>query len=285
MAEESSNPNIEWNKNKKGFGATEKNSRKTDLKKALEYEATAKKVLDTKISVKPDQLPKGLKKIRKKIKDVYDEEDEEEYLFNMPLDIDNSLYNALNENEKKQVKQQKIINDSKMQQTVGKMEAIMQADLMAKKAGLTGINKKLVNETTADATLVHNPLEKVLSKELSNKVKTGGKVLSSKETVTMLRGVEKIKNVALAADESQLKALENMKVEEVINAGEKSTDEREIAKMILKKSGRKDKKDINKIAEKSKQLAKENQPQKTKTDKKKDVKDIRNLSAKDIYRD
>ena len=101
----------------------------------------------------------------------------------------------------------------------------------------------------------------------------------------MLRGVEKIKNVALAADESQLKVLEKMKIEDVINAGEKSTDEREIAKMILKKSGRKDKKDINKIAEKSKQLAKANQPSKQKNDKKKDVKDIKNLSAKDIYRD
>lgn len=41
MEDESSSLNIEWKKNK-GFGATEKLTRRTDVKKALEFEAKKK---------------------------------------------------------------------------------------------------------------------------------------------------------------------------------------------------------------------------------------------------
>lgn len=256
MEEETSNPNIQWDKNKKGFASSEKITRKTNIKKALEFEAKEKKALNLTSSPKPSDLPKGLKKIRKKIKEVYDDDEDEEYYDALPVDINSSLLNALHEEEKKQLQQKNVIHNQKMQQSAGKMEAIMVADQMVKSVGMRGVDKKLINKTTQDATLLHNPLERVLSEDVTKRVKSGNKLLSEKETVTVLRGIERIKNIAQAANESQTKALEKLKLDEVINAGSKNTNDHQVAEMILKKSGRKEKKDVNKVVEKSKQLAK-----------------------------
>lgn len=280
MNESSSSTNIEWKKNKKNFGVTEKITRKTNLKKTLEYEAKEKKPLTSTKSPKLSDLPKGIKKLRKKIKDVYDEDEEEEFFDFIPLNMESSLYNALYEDEKKQIQQQNIIKNQSMQQTVGKMEAIMQADKMAKQAGLNGINKKLVNSATQDVLLTQNPLEKVLCEEAASKLKTNGKILSTKETVSMLRGIDRIRKMAQAADESQLKTLEKMKLEEVINAGEKTTEDKQVAELILKKSGRKTKKDINKIVNKSKQIDKSKNISTLSPKKQQKT----NLSARDIHR-
>ena len=140
-----------------------------------------------------------------------------------------------------------------MQQTAGRMEAVMQADRMVKETGFSGINKKLANTAAQDALLPNNTLETVLSKEAATKIKTDGKILSAKETVTMLRGIDRIRKMAEAAETSQTKSLEKMKLDEVLNAGEKSTDDKQIAELILKKSGRKKKTDIEKIVLKNKQ--------------------------------
>ena len=96
----------------------------------------------------------------------------------------------------------------------------------------------------------------------------------------MLRGIDRIRKMAVAADESQTKALQNLKIEEVITAGEKATDDRDVAELILKKSGRKSKKNIDAVVKKSK----EQKETKKQTIKPKENK-RRNLSAKDIFRD
>lgn len=282
MEDESSSLNIEWKKNK-GFGATEKLTRKTDIKKALEFEAKEKKPVSVDFSSRPSELPKGLKKIRKKIKEVYDEDEDEDFYDSAPLDMSNSLLNALYEDEKKQLHvQSNTLHNQKMQQTAGRLEAVAVADKLAREAGLKGINKKVAGRNIQDATLINNSLEKVLSEELSLKTKTSVRKLSKGETVTMLRGISRIRRMALAADESQLKALEKMKVDDLINAGEKSTDDQKVAEMILKKSGRKNKKEINNLVQKSKNK----NLQKNKEIKSKvDANPRTNLSAKDIFRD
>ncbi|MBQ9732271.1 MAG: hypothetical protein IJV97_04195 [Alphaproteobacteria bacterium] len=283
MDETSSSSNIEWKKNKKGFGATEKVTRKTNVKKALEFEAKEKKPLALSKSVKPSDLPKGIKKLRKKIKEAYEEDDESEYSDVIPLNLDSSLYNALYEDEKRQINQQNILKNQSMQQTAGKMEAVMQADRMVKETGFSGINKKLANTAAQDALLPNNTLETVLSKEAATKIKTDGKILSAKETVTMLRGIDRIRKMAEAAETSQTKSLEKMKLDEVLNAGEKSTDDKQIAELILKKSGRKKKTDIEKIVLKNKQNEAARKKQK-KTQEKPKKQTRMNLSAKDIHR-
>lgn len=283
MEDESSSLNIEWKKNK-GFGATEKLTRKIDTKKALAFEATEKKAINTTFSAKPAELPKGLKKIRKKIKEVYDEEEDEDFYDGVPHDLNNSLMNALYEDERKQLQQKETLNIQKMQQTAGRLEAVAVADKLAREAGLKGLDKKVAGKNLSDVTLINSSLEKVLSEEVALKTKSGVRKLSKGETVTMLRGITRIRKMALAADESQLKALEKMKVEDIINAGEKSTDDRQVAELILKKSGRKNKKDVQKVVEKSKKQ--KDIKIKTPKPKEKDTsKQKLNLSAKDIFRD
>lgn len=283
MEEESSSPNIEWKKNK-GFGTAEKLTRKINVKKALEFEATEKKAVSQTLTPRPSELPKGLKKIRKKIKDVYDEDEDEDFYDGIPHDPNSSLLDALYEDEKRMLQQKEVINNQKMQQTAGRMEAVAVADNLAKAAGLSGLSKKIAGKNLADVTLIDNSLEKVLSEEVALKTKSSARKLSKGETVTMLRGISRIRKMALAADESQLKALEKMKVDDLINAGEKSTDDYTVAELVLKKSGRKNKKDINKVVEKSKQQ----NNRKTKETKPKNNTKAQprvNLSAKDIFRD
>ncbi len=256
MEDKTSDTNIQWDKNKKGFSSSEKITRKINTKKALEFEAKEKKALNITSSLAPSDLPKGIKKIRKKIKEVYDEDDEEEYYDALPVDINNSLLNALNDDERKQFQQKNIIHNQKMQQSVGKLEAVMVADRMIKSVGIQGIDKKTINKTTQDVNLIDDHLEKVLSEDVAKRVKSGSKILSQKETVMVLRGIERIKNITQVTNQSQTKALEKLKLDEVMDAGRKETGEEQVVEMILKKSGRDNKKQINKIAEKSKQIAK-----------------------------
>ena len=69
MNEESSNPNIEWKKT--GFDFNERITLKTNVRKAVEYEAKNKNSgLKKKYIPNPAELPSGLKKIRKKIKKI-----------------------------------------------------------------------------------------------------------------------------------------------------------------------------------------------------------------------
>lgn len=282
MEEDASSLNIEWKKNK-GFGATEKLTRKTDVKKALKHEATEKKAVAFDNAPRPSDLPKGLKKIRKKIKEVYDEDEDEDFYDGIPHDLNNSLLNALYEDEKKQLQQQNnTLKQQKMQQTAGRLEAVAIADKLARESGLKGLNKKVAGQNANDATQISGSLEKVLSEELALKTKKGVRKLSKAETITMLRGINRIRKMALASDESQLKALEKMKVDELIDAGDKGTDDRKVAELILKKSGRKNKKEIDKMVQKSR----ENTPKKSKEIKSKiDASPRTNLSAKDIFRE
>lgn len=281
MEDESSSLNIEWKKNK-GFGATEKLTRKTDVKKALEFEATEKKAVSPNLAPRPGELPKGLKKIRKKIRDVYDEDEDEDFYDGMPPDMNSSLLNALYEDEKRQLQQKETLQNQKMQQNAGRLEAVAIADKLTREAGLKGLDKKVAGRNLADVTQIDGSLEKVLSEELAVKTKTSVRRLSKAETITMLRGIERIRKMAVAADESQLKALEKMKVDDLINAGEKTTDDRKVAELILKKSGRKNKKEVDQLVQKSKQ---KNKAKNKEIKSKVDAKPRTNLSAKDIFRD
>lgn len=67
MNEESSNPNIEWKK--PGFDFNEKITLKTNVRKAVEYEAQNKNSgVNKSYTPSPAELPKGLKKSAKRSK-------------------------------------------------------------------------------------------------------------------------------------------------------------------------------------------------------------------------
>ena len=247
------NPNIEWKK--KSFENKERLTLKINVKQAIQYEVTEKKNLSKAFSPKPSELPKGLKKIRKKIKDIYDDdedEDENEFQLAPAMDLNNSLYNALHEDEKRQFKQQETIKNINMQQNAGRMEAITMADRASKDLGLKGISKKNINKNMIDVSLNSKTYENVLKDELSTKAKIKGRRLSDAETINLLRGIKRIQALALASDESKVKALEGWKIDEIVDVGRKDTEDKKIAKKILVKSGRKvENKKVKKMTDKA----------------------------------
>ena len=141
MEDNSSNPNIEWKK--PGFGSSEKLSLKVNTKEAVLYDAKKKNGLQKSNPLTPADLPAGLKKIRKKIKDVFDEDEEDEndsvFVPSQSLQEANSLFNALNEDEKRIFKQQQTLHQIKMQNDAGKLEALAMANKTAQEAGKMGI--------------------------------------------------------------------------------------------------------------------------------------------------
>lgn len=250
MEDETSN--LEWKKNK-GFDETEKLTRKTNVKKALQFEAKQKKPVNAAFTPLPTDLPKGLKKIRKKIiRDAYDEDEEEDEIFTfLPPEQNNStLLNALHDDEKRQLKQQDTIKTMSMQQTAGKMEALTMANQTSRQLGLKGLKAATINTSMQDATLTADTYQQAIKDDIARKLKLNGRRLSEGETVMMLRGIERIRNMAAASDESQAKALEGLKLDKIIEYGDpgKKTDQ-QVAEEILTKTGRKE--DSKKTAKKA----------------------------------
>ena len=149
MKEDFSNPNIEWKKN--NSDPSERLTLRINHKEAAAYSATKKNSFNAPAMPVAENLPKGLKKIRKKIRKIdvrsdYEDEDDEDFQY-IPDSLEqlnqaNSLMNALNDEEKRLLQQQESLQNMKMQQTAGKMEALAVAANMARQAGLTGTEKK-----------------------------------------------------------------------------------------------------------------------------------------------
>lgn len=153
MKEDFSNPNIEWKKN--NSDPSERLTLRINHKEAAAYSATKKNSFNAPAMPVAENLPKGLKKIRKKIRKIdvrsdYEDEDDEDFQY-IPDSLEqlnqaNSLMNALNDEEKRLLQQQESLQNMKMQQTAGKMEALAVAANMARQAGLTGTEKKRLSK-------------------------------------------------------------------------------------------------------------------------------------------
>lgn len=260
MEDDTSNSNIEWKKNK-GFGSTEKLSRRIDKEKALKEEAKSKKPISNAQHPLPSQLPQGLKKLRKKIKEVYDEDEEEEdYYTFLPNEPMSSLMNALYDDERKQLSiRENTFNNQKLQQDAGRIEAVRMANQLSKEFGFGKIDKSIINENMQNATLNTRDFEKILKDDVMKKAKISTKQLSKAETVNLLRGIKRIKKIAMQGKEAELKAIEGLKIEDIISAGERNADDNKVAEIILQKSGRKNKKETAKvIKDKNPNLSKKN---------------------------
>jgi len=263
--EQDNKNNFEW-KNK-GFDTKEKLTLKINVKEANRYDAKKKNGFQRN---HPENLTKGLNTIRKKIRDVYDEEDEDEWgvvISKAPEEYDYTLMRALDENEKKTLDQQQSIHNVKMNQTAGKMEAMAMADRLAKEVGLKGVNKKDLNDNMQSA--IFNPEQmqkKVLQKDVAKKKGIKGE-LSVSELIQTARGIKRVEQIG--GDN----ALKGMDAREVSRAGNQKTSKEDIARLILEKSGQKaDKKTTEKVAKNSskevklKYLAEENNKSTKKTD-------------------
>jgi len=241
MVEEDDSSNIEWEQDK-GFSKNTRVSRRLDLKKALAAENSERTSFKSGAK-KLKHISPNLKRLRTKIRDVYDDEEddeENEVVFHFgPEDTGSSLLSALKDEEKAKLQVKQTLDNQKMQQTAGKMEAIMAADKMSKQLGLKGVKKKIINTNINDVAVNSQILDKTIAEDIALKTKIKTEGLSSKETSDMVKGLRKVKMAAVQSDEVKVNIFETMKTEDLIKIG-KAQDDKKTAKMILEKSGRKE---------------------------------------------
>lgn len=233
MNDETSNPNIEWKKS--GIGTSEKMSLKINAKEAIAYDAKKKNNLNQAKPLTPADLPNGLRKIRKKInKSLLDEDDEDENESAIipagpMLDQEIYLMNALSDDEKKLLKQQETLQNIKMQQNAGKMEAMATASKFAQLNGMQGLKKEAINRTMQDAVPVTGEaaLKNVVKEDLAKDLKIKGTNLPDGKFIQFLRGIKNIQAIG------GLEAMKGLRIDEVVRAGDQNA-----AKLLLEKTGR-----------------------------------------------
>ena len=268
MKEDISNPNIEWKKN--NSEPSERLSLRINSKEAAAYSAAKKNVFKTPAVLPAESLPKGLKKIRKKVRTIdisseYDDEEEEEFEYVSDsleqLNQANSLMNALNKEEKKLLHHQEELQNMNMQRMAGKMEAMTAAAQMVKQAGLSGFEKKAIVKNQQSNESFEKINKQVVKDVLNEKEKLGAKKIPEGKVIQTLRGVKRVKDIG------GKKALEGLSLDALLKAGEKEISDEELAKIaakennelakkILKKSGqdvkKRRKKEVKDITDKTK---------------------------------
>lgn len=236
MNDTSKNPNIEWKKS--GFESSEKATRRINEQKAAQYDAFKRNGASKVTTVTPADLPKGLNKIRKKIRDIYDDEEEEDENDFQPspnlITANNSLLNALSEEEKQDLSSRETLEQMQMQQAAGRLEALITADKLAKSAGLKGLQKKTAAQAMTDVRMPETILKSVVQKDIAKRLKISKGALPQKDIGKFFRGIKRIEAIG-----GSKQAVRGMSVKNVIQAGdEKKTNDSKIAKMILAKTGR-----------------------------------------------
>lgn len=234
----------------KGVDLNEMSSRRINRKKALENEEKSKtsfKNNDGKRTTPTAQLAAGLQKLNTKIKqNVYDEDENETFVFVGTLN-DNSLANALSKEENKELKQQKENNTNRLHQNAAKLEAVNNAERLAKQAGIN-VTAKTADKNMGDAMYNQNTMAKTLNKDLAKelKIKKPGKIPASKNK-DLVKGVKNIKEMG--------GKVENMDIKTVAKAA--NTDNKGVAEIIYKNASNTDKKkihqqtDVKKLIEKT----------------------------------
>ena len=260
--DENNSANIEWEQ-KKAPDSNTRISRRIDVRKALEAEAKDRKNF-TSTSRQIKNLPSGLRKLRSKIKDVYDEDEDEEegeIIFHFAMENENvSLLGALKDDEKAELQAKQIIENQKMQQTAGKMEALAKADKMSKQIGLKGLNRRIINDGIQDIAQGAETFDNAIKQNVADKtkIKIDPQRLSTNDTANMVKGLKKVHKTAAVTKQTQNVFLDDMKAADLIEIGKKR-DVQKTAEIILEKSGRKDAKTL----EKKKKREKEKQQIKT----------------------
>lgn len=244
MEEDDIDSSLDW-KQTKGFSKNTRVSRRLDQEKAMALSDLDKNNFkNTPKTVK--KVAPNLKKIQKKIRDIYDDEEDDEDE-NSPIVFDfgfedqsSSLYSVLSDEEKTRLNANKNFEDQKMQQAAGKVADILKAEQTSKNIGLKSINKKIIAKTTQDVTFDGKTYEKTLLKNISDQTKLKTEKISSKDTVNLVSGIEKMKHTGILSKENNLNKLsENMEAKDFIEIG-KEKNKTKTAKLILEKSGRKE---------------------------------------------
>ena len=240
MNDKSSNSNLEWKKT--GFDFNERLTLKTNVAKAIAESRKDKNSGLRRFTPGNISLPNGLIKIRKRIKDVYDEEDEDEdtysyvniqmfHAFDASKE-ESSLMGALADEEKQFIRRQETRQMMDLNQETGKINALLQADKLMKENGMKGLDKRVMTQNFQELTDNTDFTSKAINEDLRKKLKLKGHMLKDEKALKLLNGAKQVK---MFAGE---KSLEGMKVDDVASIGEKKRSSQETARLILKKTGR-----------------------------------------------
>ena len=223
---------------KQGFDLNERLTLKHNTLEAKRYRERQNQKKQTPF-LKPEKKQLSPHKIPSKIKDVYDEDEEDENGIYQPIRVraeENPLYNALDENEKRLYMQKDTIKQTQMQQAAGKMEALQVANTLAKEVGLSKISAQTANSKLNEAVFDPKKMqEKVIEKEIGHKLGLKGKIEDGK-IVEAAKGIKKVQAM------SNAKGVQNMHMDDVVRVGEDKLSDKKIAELILEKSGQDPKK-------------------------------------------
>lgn len=255
MSESSESSNIEW-KQETESGKKTHASRRLDMKKLALADKKSPNKLDSGINRIKNTAP-NLKKIRSKIRDVFDEDEDEEYenpafVFNFEQENGtSSLVDGLKEDEKRKMQVDKELKDQSMQISIGKMEAVLQANKQLQESGLKKIDKRIVNDNMLDITTDRQTFANNVKQQIEKKEKISTqKVANYQDSKDLINGLKKIKSLGLTAKELDKQRIEKLEARDLVELG-KEENERKAAQTILKKTGREDKK--------AKQMSKQDQ--------------------------
>ena len=221
---------------KKGFDTEGRLSLRIDAQEATRYQANKSKGdLNNQIT--------GIKNLRKKVRDSHDEEENGidtdiiTSLNNLQMNLvdasngDTTLLEAIDISDKRNLQQNTTIEIARHEQNAGKMNAILEANKLSEKAGVSKITDAEFVEKMQEAIYSPKKLQtKVLEENISKKIGIEGKI-DKKNTDNIIEGVKKIREVA---GDRQVK---KVTFDDVEKLGSRKTNQNETAELILRKSG------------------------------------------------
>ncbi|MBQ9270848.1 MAG: hypothetical protein IJ218_01095 [Alphaproteobacteria bacterium] len=226
-------------KSKKGFDDSERLTLRIDALEAEKYQAK-------KTKQSTNNLPKNMRKIKTKVRQLEEDDEEDEDLMdhdairslrqlqinqNDASNADSSLINALFDNERRQIMQNTNIEISRHQENAGRQNALEQADTMLRKADMKRMNTKEFMEEMKEA--IYNPSKlrrEALQDQIAKQMGIEGKIEKRSEGV-VLEGIKKVKEL------SNNKQVPQLKMNDVEKIGTQKMNQNETAELILKKSG------------------------------------------------
>ena len=241
MSDDTPNPNFEWKK--KSFGKKERLSRRVDAIQATLSEIKNKDNITTAVSatVSNGNFSAHLKKMHKKIKEALDddEDDENDFIFDTSLSslleqqaADNTLFQSLNETEKKIIRQRHTLNNIRMLQDAAKMHALIQINQLAKETGLPKLSKTDIAENMQNNGWGNETFQMALEHNIAPDLKVGLARLDDQKAKDLMRGLKRLEKIG------GFSAIRGMKVNEVIKITNAKYDDKKVAKLLLKKTGR-----------------------------------------------
>lgn len=241
-----SSANIEWKQDASSISKKTRTTRRIDEKKISLSDKKNNK-LDIGLS-KFGASSGNLKKIRKKIKDIFDEDDDEENDFvfthnplllnNSDEDKNSSLVESLNADEKQQLITQQTIKNQDMQRSSKKMGDILNAQTELKNSGIKKMDNALINDTMINIATDEKAFDITIQKQV--KKSTNVKIRDSysrKEIKDFIKGLEKVQKSQEVFLENNKKLFEKLKSDDFIDIGKEKNDQK-IAQTIIEKTGR-----------------------------------------------